>query len=99
MTAWIEQHPLVERTSEVVERLGEERPLIVATGPLTGDALATDLERRFGVHGLSYYDAIAPVVDAESIDWAKVFRGSRWSKGESLEAQNAYVNCPLDEPQ
>lgn len=99
ITEWIEEHPLIGRVAQVIERLGDERPLVVATGPLTAEALALDLERRFGAGGLSYYDAISPVIDADSIDFAKVFRASRWSKGDSAEAQAAYVNCPLDQEQ
>jgi methylenetetrahydrofolate--tRNA-(uracil-5-)-methyltransferase len=99
VTRWIEEHPLIERVQQVVERLGDERPLIVATGPLTGDALALDIERRVGQRGLSYYDAIAPVIVAESIDWIRVFRASRWGKGDTDEAQRAYANCPMDQEQ
>ncbi|HSC86667.1 MAG TPA: methylenetetrahydrofolate--tRNA-(uracil(54)-C(5))-methyltransferase (FADH(2)-oxidizing) TrmFO [Polyangiaceae bacterium] len=81
-----------------VERIPDERPVLLATGPLTGDSLARDLERRVG-GGLAYYDAIAPIVSAESIDWEKVFIASRWDKGESEEEQRAYVNCPMNKEQ
>ena len=99
VTRWIEEQPLIERVEKVVERLGDERPLIVATGPLTGGALALDIERRVGHKALSYYDAIAPVVVAESIDWSQAFRASRWGKGDTDEAQRAYANCPMDREQ
>lgn len=99
VTRWIDSHPLIERVECVVERLGEQRPLVVATGPLTGAALARDIQEHVGQNGLAYYDAIAPVVVAESIDWRRVFRASRWSKGETDEARRAYVNCPLDQEQ
>ncbi|MBN1609862.1 MAG: methylenetetrahydrofolate--tRNA-(uracil(54)-C(5))-methyltransferase (FADH(2)-oxidizing) TrmFO [Polyangiaceae bacterium] len=99
MTRLIEEHPLIERVEQVVDRLGDERPLIVATGPLTGGALALDIERCVGQSGLSYYDAIAPAIVAESIDWSQVFRASRWGKGETDEAQRAYANCPMDQEQ
>ena len=96
MTEFIQREPRIEVVSEVVERIPDERPCIVATGPLTGDALAQDIERRLGSEALAYYDAIAPIVSAESIDWDRVFVQSRWDKGETEEEQNAYVNCPLD---
>ncbi|MCC6215000.1 MAG: methylenetetrahydrofolate--tRNA-(uracil(54)-C(5))-methyltransferase (FADH(2)-oxidizing) TrmFO [Polyangiaceae bacterium] len=97
--AWLAAEPLLERVPEVVERVPDARPCIVATGPLTGDALAADLERRIGGSRLAYYDAIAPIVAAESIDWERVFFASRWDKGTSDEDRQAYVNCPLDREQ
>lgn len=66
-------------------------PVIVATGPLTGDALARLLAREVGATSLYFYDAIAPIVDAETIDFRHAFRQSRYGKGEGDE----YVNCPL----
>jgi methylenetetrahydrofolate--tRNA-(uracil-5-)-methyltransferase len=81
-----------------VERLPEGRPLVIATGPLTGDALAADIAQRVGRERLAYYDAIAPIVSADSIDETRVFRASRWDKGESEDDRQAYVNAPFDEP-
>src|SRR6185369_12559566 len=88
---------LIEVRAEVVERLPEGRPLVIATGPLTGDALAADIARAIGEERLAYYDAIAPIVSADSIDETKVFRASRWDKGETEEDKSAYVNAPFDE--
>ena len=99
MSEKLRSHPLIEIRSEVVERLPTARPLVVATGPLTGDALAADIARHVGEARLAYYDAIAPIVSADSIDESKVFRASRWDKGETEEDRNAYVNAPLDEAQ
>jgi methylenetetrahydrofolate--tRNA-(uracil-5-)-methyltransferase len=99
MTEMIRSEPLIELGSEVVERIPEARPAIIATGPLTGDALAADVARRVGSDALAYYDAIAPIVGADSIDWDKVFFASRWNKGDGEEDQRAYANCPLDEAQ
>lgn len=95
MTRRIDAHPLIQREPCVVDRIPEARPVVIATGPLTGDALANDLARVIGSDQLAYYDAIAPVVSAESIDWDKVFRASRYDKG----GDDAYVNCPLDKDQ
>jgi methylenetetrahydrofolate--tRNA-(uracil-5-)-methyltransferase len=98
MTEWVRGSPRISVEVREVERIPEERPVIVATGPLTGDALALDIQARVGGQ-FAYYDAIAPIVSAESIDWEKVFRASRYDKGETEEEQHAYVNCPLDREQ
>lgn len=95
MTQRIAAEERIQLVSGVVERLPDERPCIVATGPLTGDALAADIAARVGSDALAYYDAIAPIVSADSIDWDQVFVASRWDKGESEEERRAYVNCPL----
>ena len=95
VTARLRENPLIEIETGIVEQLPDARPLIVATGPLTGDALAADIARRVGASALAYYDAISPIVSAESIDWDLVFHASRWDKGTSEEERTAYVNCPL----
>jgi len=79
--------------AEVTEIPELEEPVVLATGPLTGDALAKDLERVIGREHLAYYDAIAPVIAADSIDWGVVFKASRYDKGGDA----AYGNVPLDE--
>jgi methylenetetrahydrofolate--tRNA-(uracil-5-)-methyltransferase len=99
LTSWVKEHPLIELRSEIVERIPDERPVVVATGPLTGEALAIDIERRVGSEALAYYDAISPIVSAESIARSAGFFASRWDKGESLEDREAYFNCPLDKPE
>jgi methylenetetrahydrofolate--tRNA-(uracil-5-)-methyltransferase len=96
VTRRLRSHPRIrieERVVEAVPDADRDRPVVIATGPLTGDALAADLARLVGEDQLAYYDAIAPVVSAESIDWSKVFRASRYDKG----GDDAYVNCPFDE--
>ena len=98
------QHPNITVRAEVVEKIPEataEHPVIIATGPLTGDALADDLARAVGRDQLAYYDAIAPIVAADSLDRSIVFAASRWDKGEDLESSEeaAYLNCPMDEEQ
>ena len=77
ITAAIHTHPRIRFGSEEVRRIPDERPVILATGPLTGDALASDLARVIGAEHLAYYDAISPIVAADSIDWDRVFRQSR----------------------
>ncbi|MBI2388967.1 MAG: methylenetetrahydrofolate--tRNA-(uracil(54)-C(5))-methyltransferase (FADH(2)-oxidizing) TrmFO [Deltaproteobacteria bacterium] len=90
----VKAHPRITVVHGEVTAIPEERPTILATGPLTGEALAKDLERVVGDR-LAYYDAIAPIVAADSIDFDKVFRASRWDKG----GDDAYLNCPMDKPQ
>jgi methylenetetrahydrofolate--tRNA-(uracil-5-)-methyltransferase len=95
VTRRIDAHPRIERVVAVVDRIPDERPTVLATGPLTGEALARDLARAIGGDQLAYYDSIAPIVTADSIDWERVFAASRYDKG----GDDAYVNCPMDEPQ
>jgi methylenetetrahydrofolate--tRNA-(uracil-5-)-methyltransferase len=99
MTSLVRKHPNIEVVAELVERLPESRPTIIATGPLTGDALARDIAEKVGTTALAYYDAIAPIISADSIDWDQVFLASRWEKGEDEEDKTAYVNCPMTEEQ
>jgi methylenetetrahydrofolate--tRNA-(uracil-5-)-methyltransferase len=70
---------------------------VLATGPLTSDALAAEVARLTGSDALFFYDAISPIVDAASVDTSIVFRASRY--GKSLDAGADYLNCPLDRAQ
>jgi methylenetetrahydrofolate--tRNA-(uracil-5-)-methyltransferase len=112
VTERIGKHPRIHVEHAIARRIPEasrEKPVILATGPLTGDDLAEDLAKTIGAEHLAYYDAIAPIVSADSIDWDKVFKQSRWGKGgdadedEKLDAtalgDEAYVNCPFDATQ
>ncbi|HET8934669.1 MAG TPA: methylenetetrahydrofolate--tRNA-(uracil(54)-C(5))-methyltransferase (FADH(2)-oxidizing) TrmFO [Polyangiales bacterium] len=92
MTRRVHAHPNITVVSEEVTEIPAARPLVLATGPLTGDKLAADLARAIGAEHLAYYDSIAPIVAADSIDWSRVFRASRYDKG----GDDAYVNCPFD---
>ncbi len=95
VTSRLRAHPRIRvEVAEVLE-VPDARPCVLATGPLTGDALAADLVRLVGSAGLAYYDAIAPIVTAESIEWDEVFRASRYDKG----GDDAYVNCPMNREQ
>jgi methylenetetrahydrofolate--tRNA-(uracil-5-)-methyltransferase len=86
----------VEVHHEVVTRIPEpaEGPVILASGPLTEGALAEALQALLGESSLYFYDAISPIVYADSIDHAVAFRASRWDRGEG-----DYLNLPLDEAQ
>jgi methylenetetrahydrofolate--tRNA-(uracil-5-)-methyltransferase len=93
VTARLTAHPLVRvERREVTELPGPPGPAILATGPLTADALAAAIAAVVGP-GLAFYDAIAPVVTDESVDRSVAFAASRWGKGEGDD----YLNLPLDE--
>lgn len=91
----IAAHPRISISRDEVTTLPS--PGIIATGPLTSDALAETIRARLGVAGLAFYDAIAPIVSRESLDDAVVFRASRWDKETMAEAgaEGAYLNCPF----
>ena len=92
-------HPRITLVREEASELPS--PGIVATGPLTSDALAETIRRRLGVDALAFYDAIAPIVSRESIDDAIVFRASRYGKETMADAgdEGAYLNCPFTRDQ
>ncbi len=85
-------HPLVTVVREEATRL-PERCAVVATGPLTSDALAEQIARLPGLETLHFYDAAAPIVSADSLDMSKIFRQSRYGRGDD------YLNCPMDREQ
>ena len=90
VTGAIESHPLISVTREEVARVPADAsmfPLIVATGPLTSDSLSADIAALVGGEHLYFYDAISPIVLAETIDMARAFRASRW--GRSLRGTDA----------
>jgi len=89
VTEAVRLNPNIEVVTGEVTAL-PDGPVIVATGPLMSDALAAHIEDRLG-GSLSFYDAAAPIVAADSLDWDKVFRASRYDKGGG-----DYVNCPFD---
>jgi methylenetetrahydrofolate--tRNA-(uracil-5-)-methyltransferase len=99
ISAQIRENPRIRLHPQRIDEIPATRPLVIATGPLTGDALAGAIATRVGQDALAYYDAIAPIVSGDSIDWDKVFTASRWDKGQDDADRTAYVNCPLDEAQ
>jgi methylenetetrahydrofolate--tRNA-(uracil-5-)-methyltransferase len=88
-------HPRITVVREEVTSLPS--PGIIATGPLTADALADAVRMRLGLDALAFYDAIAPIIAFESIDQSIAFRMSRWDKEtmEGADAAGAYLNCPF----
>ncbi|QUV96067.1 methylenetetrahydrofolate--tRNA-(uracil(54)-C(5))-methyltransferase (FADH(2)-oxidizing) TrmFO [Chloracidobacterium aggregatum] len=94
VTARIAAHPRITVIREEVTRIPPDGVTIIATGPLTSDALAAEIQNLAGAEQLYFYDAIAPVVDAETINYEVVFRAARYGKGG-----DDYLNCPLNKEQ
>ena len=103
VTRAIAAHPRIEIRREEVREVpdtglaGVTVITIIATGPLTSDALADEIARLTGSGRLFFYDSISPIVDADSVDQTVAFRASRYDK--SLDGTADYVNCPFDRPQ
>ena len=96
ITTAIEREPLIELRREEITAL-PEGIVIVATGPLTSDALAREIARVTGSAHLCFYDSISPIIDAESVDTTIAFRASRY--GKSTTGTDDYLNCPFDRAQ
>src|SRR5215203_156366 len=94
ITERIEAHASIEIVREEVARIPDDRISIIATGPLTSDALTAEIMRFTGDDQLYFYDAIAPIVVADSIDMSVAFKAARYDKGG-----DDYLNCPFDQEQ
>jgi len=92
VTAKITSHPLIRLEHGEIKTVPGEGAVIIASGPLTSDTLAASLSCLTGDR-LYFYDAIAPIISADSLDMDKVFAASRYGKGDG----NDYLNCPLNE--
>ncbi|MGE5403387.1 MAG: FADH(2)-oxidizing methylenetetrahydrofolate--tRNA-(uracil(54)-C(5))-methyltransferase TrmFO [Candidatus Saccharibacteria bacterium] len=90
VTEIIEGHPLIEVVREEVAEIPKDGIVIVASGPLTAGALAETIQGLTGAEYLHFYDAVAPIVTADSVDMNRAFRGSRYGKGS-----DDYINCPM----
>jgi methylenetetrahydrofolate--tRNA-(uracil-5-)-methyltransferase len=90
LTEKIESHPRIRLIREELTEIPAEGTVIVASGPLTSEPLSATIARLTGGEHLYFYDAIAPIVEADSIDFSKAYRASRYGKGG-----DDYVNCPL----
>jgi methylenetetrahydrofolate--tRNA-(uracil-5-)-methyltransferase len=100
ITAEVSGHPLITIVRDEVLTIpesSERAPVVVATGPLTSDALSADIARLVGGAHLYFYDAISPIVLADSIDHTKVFRQSRWDRSltDAGGPDGDYLNCPF----
>ena len=90
ITEKIKSDPNIEIVTGEVTELPDEGIVIVATGPLTSDALAESLRQKFG-GTLSFFDAVAPIITTDSVDMDRVFMGARYDRGEA-----DYINCPME---
>ncbi|TRW96259.1 methylenetetrahydrofolate--tRNA-(uracil(54)-C(5))-methyltransferase (FADH(2)-oxidizing) TrmFO [Paracoccus sp. M683] len=99
VTAALQADPLIQIVPGEVRDLPENGNWIVATGPLTSDALAGSIRGLTGTEALAFFDAIAPIVHAETIDMSVAWEQSRYDKGETLAEQRAYINCPMTKPE
>jgi methylenetetrahydrofolate--tRNA-(uracil-5-)-methyltransferase len=95
VTARLQAHPLISSTYEEVTELPSDGHWIIATGPLTSAALGQAIRAETGAEALAFFDAIAPIVYAESVDMSVAWMQSRYDKGETPEEQTAYMNCPM----
>ena len=92
-------HPLISVEYGEVTDLPSSGQWIIATGPLTSGALANSIRAETGAEALAFFDAIAPIVYADSVDMSVAWMQSRYDKGETAEEQTAYMNCPMDRDQ
>ena len=91
VTRMVEQHPNITVRRGQVTDIDESAPVLVATGPLTDGPLAEQIAALSGSQELNFFDAVAPIVTAESLDYEKVFAASRYGRGEA-----DYLNCPFN---
>jgi len=94
MTDAIKEHPYITVIDEEITKIPDDECVIIATGPLTSDALSKNIGEFFGNDYLYFYDAAAPIVTYESIDKTKVFKKARYDKGTA-----DYINCPMTKEQ
>ncbi|MDD9924176.1 MAG: methylenetetrahydrofolate--tRNA-(uracil(54)-C(5))-methyltransferase (FADH(2)-oxidizing) TrmFO [Boseongicola sp.] len=95
VTARITAHPNITVEYGEITELPKDGHWIVATGPLTSSSLGQSIASATGAEALAFFDAIAPIVYAESIDLDVAWRQSRYDKGETEEERTAYLNCPM----
>lgn len=91
VTNYINQHPNITVVNEEITELPQDKIAVIATGPLTADLLAENIREKLG-GALSFFDAAAPIVTAESIDFNSAFFASRYGKGSGDD----YINCPMN---
>ena len=94
ITDKIRSHPLIEVIDREVDGVEEGVITVIATGPLTSDAMADFIANDLGCHGLHFFDAAAPIVDADTINMDVAYFASRYNKGDA-----DYINCPMSKEQ
>lgn len=99
VTERVKNHPNITVQGSEITDLPTDGQWIIATGPLTSDALGQAIAQETGQDALAFFDAIAPIVYFESVDMEKAWFQSRYDKGETQEERTAYLNCPMDKAQ
>ncbi len=99
VTEQLRNHPRITVQDAEITSLPEDGAWIFATGPLTSSALGAAIAEETGKDALAFFDAIAPIVYADSINMEKAWMQSRYDKGETEEERTAYLNCPMDRDQ
>ena len=94
VTDKIKNHPNITVISEEIKEINPDEITVIATGPLTSDAMSDYISNDLGLNGLHFFDAAAPIVEFDSIDMDKAFFASRYNKGDA-----DYINCPMNEEQ
>ncbi|MEM6656726.1 MAG: methylenetetrahydrofolate--tRNA-(uracil(54)-C(5))-methyltransferase (FADH(2)-oxidizing) TrmFO [Pseudomonadota bacterium] len=96
VTARLRAHPRITVLDEEITDLPQDGHWIIATGPLTSAPLGQAIQAETGADALAFFDAIAPIVYADSIDMSTAWMQSRYDKGETEAERTAYLNCPMD---
>jgi methylenetetrahydrofolate--tRNA-(uracil-5-)-methyltransferase len=99
VTARLKAHPLISVEPGEIAALPRDGHWIIATGPLTSAALGQAIRAETGAEALAFFDAIAPIVHAETIDMSIAWEQSRYDKGETEADRKAYINCPMTRDQ
>ncbi|MFC2967687.1 methylenetetrahydrofolate--tRNA-(uracil(54)-C(5))-methyltransferase (FADH(2)-oxidizing) TrmFO [Acidimangrovimonas pyrenivorans] len=99
VTERLRSHPNVEVSEEEIDALPDEGQWIIATGPLTSGKLAEAIRAETGTESLAFFDAIAPIVYAETVNMDVAWMQSRYDKGDTQEQRTAYMNCPMTRDQ
>jgi len=99
VTERLRAHPLIRTEPGEITTLPTDGHWILATGPLTSDALAQAIRTETGTDSLAFFDAIAPIVHFDTVDLSKAWFQSRYDKGETEEERKAYLNCPMTREQ
>lgn len=95
ITEKLERNPLIEITHKEISQLSIDQVTVIASGPLTSDSLANTIATLTGSKRLFFYDAISPIVEAETVNMSIAFRASRW--GRSIDGTDDYLNCPMNQ--
>ncbi len=99
VTEKLRAHPRITVSAEEVTVLPDDGHWIFSTGPLTSSSLGEAIQKATGAEALAFFDAIAPIVYADSVDMTQAWMQSRYDKGETEAEQTAYLNCPMNRDQ